>query len=72
MVEDKKESQKEFKSCCEGVPFAEMMRKMMGAKDGHPFKCAEMISQMIQICSAAREKKEEPAQGTKENPAPNQ
>jgi hypothetical protein len=73
MAEDQKNTQKEFKSFCQGIPFADMMRKMRDAKKSDsPFNCAEMISQMIQMCCAAREKKEEPAPATKENPVPNQ
>ena len=29
---EKKESQKEFSTCLENIPFAEMMQKMMGQK----------------------------------------
>ncbi|MGD0626167.1 MAG: hypothetical protein ABSB32_15800 [Thermodesulfobacteriota bacterium] len=73
MAEDQKNTRKEFKSFCEGIPFADMMRKMMDAKkSGSPFNCAEMISQMMQMCCGGREKKEEPAPATKENPVPNQ
>ena len=68
MAEDQKNAQKEFKSFCEGVPFADMMRKMMDAKkSGTPFNCAEMMSQMMQKCCDYRKKKEE----AKENPVPN-
>ncbi len=69
MAEEQKNTQKEFKSCCEGMPFADMMRKMMETKNaGAPFNCAEMMSQMMQMCCGSREKKEEP---TQENPAAN-
>ncbi len=68
MAEEQKKAQEEFKSCCEGMPFADMMRKMMEAKkSGSAFNCAEMMSQMMQMCCGAAKKKEE----TKENPAPN-
>ena len=51
MPEDQKKDQKEFKSCCEGMPFAEMMGKMMEAKKGEaPFNCVEMMSQMMKMC----------------------
>jgi len=69
MAKDQKNTQKEFQSCCEGTPFADMMRKMMEAKkSGSPFNCAEMMSQMMQKCCGAKEKKEGPPQGSKENP----
>jgi len=72
MAEEQKNTQKEFQSFCEGMPFADIMRKMMEAKKGgHPFNCAEMMSQMMQMCCGAREKKEGPTQETKENPIPN-
>ncbi len=72
MAEEQKNTQKEFQSCCEGMPFAEMLRKMMEAKkSGSPVNCAEMMSQMMQMCCGAREKKEGPAQESKENPVPN-
>ena len=72
MAEDQKNTQKEFKSCCEGVPFGDMMRKMMEAKkSGSSFDCAEMMSQMMKMCSRAAKKKEEPTPGTQEKPTPN-
>jgi hypothetical protein len=72
MAEDQKNTQKEFQSCCEGMPFADMMRKMMEAKkSGSPFNCAEMMSQMMQMCCGAGKKKEEPTQEAKGNPVPN-
>ena len=67
MAEDQKNSQKGFPNCCEGMPFADMMRKMMEAKkSGSAFNCAEIMSQMMRKCCGPREKKEE----TKENPVP--
>jgi len=63
MAEDQKNSQKGFQTCCEGMPFADMMRKMMEAKKaGHPFNCAEMMSRMMQTCCGARDKKEGPGE----------
>jgi hypothetical protein len=54
MSEDQKNSEKGFKGCCEGMPFEDMMRKMMEAKNsGTPFNCAEMMSQMRQMCCGA-------------------
>ena len=68
MAEDQKNSQKGFQGCCEGVSFADMMRKMMESKkSGSTFNCAEMMSQMMQMCCGAAKKKEE----TKENPVSN-
>jgi len=72
MAEDQKNTQKEFQGCCGEMPFGDMMRKMMEAKKaGQLFNCAEMKSQMMQVCCGTREKKE-PTQETKENPAPKQ
>ena len=72
MAEEARKAQEEFKSCCEGMPFADMMRKMMeDKKSGSPFNCAEMMSQMMQKCCGAGKKKEEPTQASKENPVPN-
>ena len=71
MAEEQKNSQKESKSCCEGMPFADMMRKMMEAKQsGTSFDCAEMMSKMKQMCCGGGEKKEGTTQETKENPPP--
>ncbi len=68
MTEDQKNTHKEFKNCCERMPFADMMRKMMEAKkSGSPFNCAEMMFQMMQKCRGYRKEKEE----AKENPVPN-
>jgi len=59
MAEDQKNTQKEFQKFCEGMPFADMMRKMMEAKmTGHPFNCAEMMSHMMQMCCGAGRKEE--------------
>jgi hypothetical protein len=60
MAEDQKNTQKEFKSFCEGIPFADMMRKMMDAKkSGSPFNCAEMMREMMTQSSRAQEEPEE-------------
>jgi hypothetical protein len=73
MAEDQKNTQKEFQNFCEGMPFADMMRKMMEAKKaGRPFNCAEMMSQMMQMCCGAGKKKEGSTPETKENSAPGQ
>ena len=73
MAEEQKNTQEEFKSCCEGMPFADLMRKMVETKKaGAPFNCAEMMSQMMQMCCGAGKKKEGSTPETKENPAPGQ
>ena len=73
MAEDQKNTQKEFPKFCEGMDFADMVRKMMEAKKaGHPFNCAEMMSQMMQMCCGSKKTKEEPTPETRENPAPGQ
>ena len=73
MAEDQKNTQKEFQNFCGGMDFADMMRKMMEAKKaGRPFNCAEMMSQMMQMCCGAGKKKEGSTPETKENPAPGQ
>jgi hypothetical protein len=69
MAENRENDPKEFKGCCEGMPFADMMRKMMEAKkSGSPFNCAEMMSQMMQMCCGSREKKEEAQEKSVPNP----
>ncbi len=70
MSENQKKCEKEFPGCCEGIPFGDMMRKMMEAKkSGPPFNCAAMMSQMMKMCGGAGEKKEGATSETKENPA---
>lgn len=44
---DKKEKQKEFSTCLENAPFAEMMQKMMGQK-GIGSLCAEMMKKVTE------------------------
>jgi len=73
MAEDQKKTQKEFQGCCEGMPFADMMRKMVEAKkSGSPFDCAEMMSRMMRKYCGADQRKEGATQETKENPASKQ
>ncbi len=73
MAEDTKKTQKEFQKFCEGMDFAEIMRKMTEAKKaGLPFDCKGMMSQMMQMCCGAQKAKEGSTQETKENPAPGQ
>jgi hypothetical protein len=48
MNEDQKNATKEFQKFCEGMPFADMMKKMMEAKkDGGSFNCAEMMNKVM-------------------------
>jgi hypothetical protein len=71
MAEDQKRGEKEFQSFCQGMPFADMMKKMMEAeKGGLPCNCAEMMSRMTKVCCGSGEKKEGSSQETEENPAP--
>lgn len=46
MKEDQKNTTKEFRQFCEGMPFAEMMRKMMG-QQGVDSPCAEMMKKIM-------------------------
>ena len=57
MSEEQKNSEKGFPGCCAGMPLGDMMRKMMEAKkSGAPFNCAEMMSQMMQMCGGGGKK----------------
>jgi hypothetical protein len=61
MAEDPQNTQKKFQKFCEGMDFADLMRKMMEAKKaGLPCDCAGMMSQMMQMCCASQKKKEGP------------
>jgi hypothetical protein len=44
---DKKDTQKEFGTCFENMPFAERMRKMMG-RQGVGSLCSEMMKKIIE------------------------
>jgi hypothetical protein len=46
-MEEKKENQKEFSTCLEGIPFAEMMQKMIG-QQGIGSLCTEMMKQVME------------------------
>lgn len=49
MSNEQKNTKKETLNCCEGIPFAEMMQKMMNQQgEGLGFDCAEMMSQMME------------------------
>ncbi len=48
MAEEQKETQGKSQGC-EGMPFADMMRKMMeGKQEGTPFNCAEIMGKIIE------------------------
>ena len=56
-------TKEEFFNCCEGMPFAEMMRKMMDREEGcHGFDCAEMMQKMMTMYCRPREEEEESAE----------
>jgi hypothetical protein len=44
---EKKENQKEFSTCLEGIPFAEMMQKMIG-QQGIGSLCTEMMKKVME------------------------
>lgn len=44
---DKKDTHKEFSTCFEKLPFAEMMQKMMG-RQGVGSLCAEMMEKVME------------------------
>jgi hypothetical protein len=47
------------KEFAKGIPFAEMMGKMMAAKKSPgSFNCAEMMSQMMEMCCGTGRKEE--------------
>jgi hypothetical protein len=49
------------------MPFAEMMKKMMGPKGGCcDFSCSEMMSQMMKMCSRGQAEKGEATPEAKE------
>jgi hypothetical protein len=73
MAEDSQNTQKKSQKFCEGIDFADLMRKMMDAKKaGLPFNCAGMMSQMMQMCCGGQKPKEGSTAETKESPAPGQ
>ncbi len=59
MAEDQKDTQGKSQGCCEGMPFADMMRKMMEGKKAGSFNCAEMMSQMMGKCHGMGKANEE-------------
>jgi len=49
MSDEQKNTKEETLNCCEGMPFAEMMQKMMNQQgEGLGFDCAEMMSEMME------------------------
>ncbi|MFA9614722.1 MAG: hypothetical protein ACERK9_12335 [Deltaproteobacteria bacterium] len=53
MSDEQKNTKEEPLNCCEGMPFAEMMQKMMNQQgEGLGFDCAEMMSQMTEEMKA--------------------
>ena len=47
MSDEQKNTKEETLNCCEGMPFAEMMRKMMNQQgEGLSFNCAEIMQKM--------------------------
>jgi hypothetical protein len=51
MAKQGKNAMEDFSKMFEGTPCAEMMRRMMeGKAEGQRFSCAEMMTQMIQMC----------------------
>ena len=60
MTDKQRNTEKEISGCCEGMPFAEMMQKMMGWQ-WQGCDCAKMMSHMMAMCSGAQDKPEEEA-----------
>ncbi len=61
MTDEQKTTQEEPRAPFEGMPFAAMMRKMMGQQGGGcGCDCTEMMSQMMTMCGGT------PAQGEEE------
>jgi hypothetical protein len=49
MSDEQKNTKEETLNCCEGIPFAEIMQKMMNQQgEGLGFDCSEMMSQMME------------------------
>jgi hypothetical protein len=60
MNSPQKNSKEKPFNCCEGMDFAEMMRKMMDQEGGcHGFDCAEMMQKMMTMYCRPGEEKEE-------------
>ena len=58
MADEQKKTENPFEKCCAGVPFREMITKMMEKRmGGAPCDCAEMMSRMAGVCCGPPEKK---------------
>jgi hypothetical protein len=53
MTDEQKTTQEEPHAPFEGMPFAAMMKKMMG-QQGDGCNCAEMMTQMTAMCGGAQ------------------
>jgi len=56
------EDLRKIKGCCEGMPFAELMRKMKG-RQGLGSSCAEMMQKTMKERSKVQKKAEENKEG---------
>ena len=60
MSDEQKNTKEKTLNCCEGMPFAEMMQKMMNQQgEGLGFDCSEMMSQMTTMCCQQQDEREE-------------
>ncbi len=70
---ERKNTKEEFFNCCEGMPVAEMMRKMMEQEGGcHDFDYSEMMARMTTMCCQPQEEKEETPEEVKATQATTQ
>jgi hypothetical protein len=69
MAEERKQHEKDSRAFFEGMPCADMMRKMMeGKKEGQAFDCAEMMSKMMPLCRKIMGKGADPSEKKEEAP----
>jgi hypothetical protein len=54
MTDKQKTTQEEPHAPFEDMPFAAMMKKMMGGQQGGGCNCAEMMAQMTAMCGGAQ------------------
>jgi IMP dehydrogenase/GMP reductase len=67
MNSQQKNTKEELFNCCQGMDFAEMMRKMMAQEGGCcDFDCAEMMQKMMTRCGRSGEEKQDTAEPVKE------
>ncbi|MFQ5580925.1 MAG: hypothetical protein ACE5FZ_09955 [Nitrospiria bacterium] len=68
MTDEQKTTQEEPRAPFEGIPFAAMMRKMMG-QQGSGCDCAtqSMMSQMMAMCGGAQTEEEKTTTETTQN-----